>query len=168
MGNSTQLAAELSRNSPSHNGAHSPPGSLWRAFSLAILPFAHTPARAFVCTEMTDLVRFLIAGHDRASATERDERSRLMTAGKLMPRYHFNVYDGVVLLDKKGVELPDTMFARREAIRYAGVLLEEGARLESLGQEWRMEVTDGTELILFRLDFFVTPSPAIESLSRPE
>lgn len=53
-----------------------------------------------------------------------------------VPRYHFNVYDGVVLLDKKGVELPETIFARREAIRYAGVLLEEGARLESLGQEW--------------------------------
>lgn len=55
-----------------------------------------------------------------------------------MPRYHFNVYDGVTLLNKKGVELPDMMFARREAIRYAGVFLEEGARLESLGSEWRM------------------------------
>jgi hypothetical protein len=73
-------------------------------------------------------------------------------------RYHFNVYDSVVMLDKKGVELPDTTFARREAIRYAGVLLEEGARLESLGAEWRMEVTDESGLILFRLDFFVTPS----------
>lgn len=81
-----------------------------------------------------------------------------------MPRYHFNVYDGVTLLDKKGVELPDTQFARREAIRYAGVLLEEGARLESLGEEWRMEITDETGLILFRLDFFVTPSAAITSL----
>lgn len=81
-----------------------------------------------------------------------------------MSRYHFNVYDGVTLLDKKGVELPDVMFARREAIRYAGVLLEEGARLESLGREWRMEVTDGTGLILFRLDFFVTPSSAVNYL----
>ncbi|MCJ2118472.1 hypothetical protein MKK65_18185 [Methylobacterium sp. J-001] len=83
-----------------------------------------------------------------------------------MPRYHFNVYDGVVLLDKKGVELPDLIFARREAIQYAGVLLEEGARLESLGQEWRMEVTDGTNLILFRLNFFVTPSSAAISFEK--
>lgn len=75
-----------------------------------------------------------------------------------MPRYHFNVYDGVTLLDKKGVVLPDTKFARREAIRFAVVLLEEGARLESLGLEWRMEVTNDTDLILFRLDFFITPS----------
>ncbi|MCJ2070780.1 hypothetical protein MKK75_18620 [Methylobacterium sp. J-030] len=79
-----------------------------------------------------------------------------------MPRYHFNVYDGVVMLDKKGVELPEIMFARREAIRYAGVLLEEGARLESLGSEWRMKVTDEVGLILFRLDFFVTPSAAMK------
>lgn len=84
-----------------------------------------------------------------------------------MPRYHFNVYDGVTLLDKKGVELPDTKFARREAVRYAGVLLEEGARLESLGPEWRMEVTDTTGLILFRLDFFVTPSPVMKPLEIP-
>ena len=82
-----------------------------------------------------------------------------------MPRYHFNVYDGVTLLDKKGVELPDTMFARREAIRYAGVLLEEGARLESLGSAWRMEVTGETGVILFRLDFFVTPSAATTPLA---
>lgn len=68
-----------------------------------------------------------------------------------MPRYHVNVYDGVTLLEKKGVELPDTTFARREAIRYAGVLLEEGARLESLGQEWRMEVAAGRRNALFTI-----------------
>lgn len=84
-----------------------------------------------------------------------------------MPRYHFNVYDGVTLLDKKGVELPDTNFARREAIRYAGTLLEDGGEKDNLGAEWRMEVTDGAELILFRLDFFVTPSPVMRPLKLP-
>lgn len=84
-----------------------------------------------------------------------------------MPRYHFNVYDGVTLLDKKGVELPDTNFARREAIRYAGTLLEDGGEKDNLGAEWRMEVTDGAELILFRLDFFVTPSPVMRPLKFP-
>ena len=84
-----------------------------------------------------------------------------------MPRYHFNVYDGVTLLDKKGVELPNATFARREAIRYSGVLLEEGADKDDLGAEWRMEVTDETGLILFRLDFFVTPSPVMRSLKPP-
>ena len=84
-----------------------------------------------------------------------------------MPRYHFNVYDGVTLLDKKGVELPDSNFARREAIRYAGSLLEEGGKQDDLGLEWRMEVTDDQGLILFRLDFFVTHSPAMRHLEMP-
>lgn len=55
-----------------------------------------------------------------------------------MPRYHFNVYDSVPLPDKKGIELLEIMLARRETIRYAGVLIEEGARLESLGSELQM------------------------------
>lgn len=83
-----------------------------------------------------------------------------------MPRYHFNVYDGVELLDKKGVELPDFIYARREAIRYAGNLLEDGAIKDNLGEEWRMEVTDAVGLLLFRLDFFITPSPAVQSNKR--
>lgn len=84
-----------------------------------------------------------------------------------MPRYHFNVYDGVTLLDKKGVELPNSNFARREAIRYSGALLEDGAEQDNLGAEWRMEVTDDTGLILFRLDFFVTPSPVMRPSKMP-
>ena len=78
-----------------------------------------------------------------------------------MPRFHFNVYDGVELLDDKGVELPDTNFARREAIRYAGTLLEDGANKGSLGNEWRMEVTTDSGLVMFRLDFQVSESPAV-------
>lgn len=78
-----------------------------------------------------------------------------------MPCYHFNVYDGVQIIDKVGTELPDVRFARREAIRYAGSLLEDAAAKDGLGQEWRMEVTDGAGLILFRLDFLVTDSPAV-------
>jgi hypothetical protein len=84
-----------------------------------------------------------------------------------MPQYHFNVYDGIQLLDEKGVELPDTNFARREAIRYAGTLLEDGAAKDSLGNEWRMEVTDKVGLVLFRLDFLLTPSPAMRPTEPP-
>ena len=84
-----------------------------------------------------------------------------------MPRYHFNVYDGVILLDKKGVELPDSNFARREAIRYSGSLLEESGQQDNLGSEWRMEVTDDRGLILFQLDFNVTPSPVMRDFVKP-
>ena len=79
----------------------------------------------------------------------------------VVPRFHFNVYDGIELLDNAGVDLPDTNFARREAIRYAGTLLEDGAKKNSLGDEWRMEVTNDVGLVLFRLDFQVSESPAV-------
>lgn len=78
-----------------------------------------------------------------------------------MPRFHFNVYDGIEILDKLGVELPSITYARREAIRYAGGLLEDGARKDSLGSEWRMEITDESGLVLFRLDFLVTDAPVL-------
>ena len=79
-----------------------------------------------------------------------------------MPRYHFNVHDGRDVPDVDGTELPDLVFARREAIRMAGSLLEEGARDILPDSEWGMEVTDGTGLILFQLDFNVHQSPAVQ------
>jgi hypothetical protein len=78
-----------------------------------------------------------------------------------MPRYYFNIYDGVDILDDVGTELPDAVFARREAIRYSGAILEDEAERLSLGEEWRMEVLDGTGLMLFCLNFMVTASPAV-------
>jgi hypothetical protein len=78
-----------------------------------------------------------------------------------MPRYYFNIYDGVDILDDVGTELPDVVFARREAIRYSGAILEDEAERLSLGEEWRMEVTDGMGLMLFCLTFILTASPAV-------
>ena len=72
-----------------------------------------------------------------------------------MPRYHFNVHDGIEIPDEVGVDLPDINFARREAIRYAGTLLEEAANRESLGEEWRLDVTDASGAVLFSLSFMV-------------
>lgn len=77
-----------------------------------------------------------------------------------MPRYHFNVHDGSDLIDKDGTVLPDIVFARREAIRLAGKLLELGAGSINPGSEWRMDVTDDAGLLLFQLDFTVSQSPA--------
>lgn len=83
-----------------------------------------------------------------------------------MPRYHFHVHDGHDLLDDIGTDLPDIVLARREAIRYAGKLLEEGAGAIRAGSEWRMNVTDHTGLLLFQLDFSVSPSPAAQAFDR--
>ena len=72
-----------------------------------------------------------------------------------MPRFHFNVYDSVCVLDPEGTELADLQAARVEAVRYAGALLADDAQRVAAGVNWRMEVTDDTGLVLFRIDFAV-------------
>lgn len=77
-----------------------------------------------------------------------------------MPRFHFNVHDGVTALDRDGAELADWGDARLEAVRLSGAILETDARRIAVGEDWRMEVTDETGLALLRLDFTVMASAA--------
>lgn len=81
-----------------------------------------------------------------------------------MPRYHFNIFDGQSSVDQEGTELPDIAAARREALRLSGAVIEEAAKLHKLGEEWRMEVTDDTGLLLFRFDFVMMNTSATASL----
>jgi hypothetical protein len=87
--------------------------------------------------------------------------SRLTEREQRVPRYFFHVFDGQTLPDREGTELPDYNHARREAISYAGKLLDDDASRIGLGEDWHMEVVDEAGLILFRLDFFVTTSPVL-------
>ncbi len=73
-----------------------------------------------------------------------------------MPRYFFHIRDDHSEPDLEGTELPDIHAARQTAIRYAGEILNDDAHRVALGQDWRMEVTDGSGLVRFRLDFHVT------------
>lgn len=77
-----------------------------------------------------------------------------------MPRFHFNVHDGEDLPDRTGTELADWQDARLEAIRIAGAILRGDPGRIALGEDWRMEVTDETGLMLFRLDFTVMETAA--------
>ena len=69
-----------------------------------------------------------------------------------MPRFHFNVYDGVALPDLTARDFTDLDGARTEAVRLAGELMQDGATSRRLGDNWRIEVTDDTGRPLFRLD----------------
>ncbi|GEP11100.1 DUF6894 family protein [Methylobacterium gnaphalii] len=80
-----------------------------------------------------------------------------------MPRYHFNVFDGRKILDPAGQDLTDANSAQVEAIMVAGEIIKDYAKHIALGEDWHMEVTDDTGLILFRLDFQITVSPAVTS-----
>ena len=85
-----------------------------------------------------------------------------------MPRFYFNVYDGVALPDLAGVELKSWPDARFEAIRLAGAILRDEAKRIALTEDWRMEVTDENGLVLFRLDFTVLESAVTQGSRRPE
>ena len=85
-----------------------------------------------------------------------------------MPRFHFNVYDGVTILDEEGTEFVSWEEARLGAIRAVGEILKNSPKCVALGEDWRMEVTDETGLVLFRLDFQVIDSPAVMSSHRKE
>jgi hypothetical protein len=78
-----------------------------------------------------------------------------------MPRFHFHVHDGVSSLDVEGSELPDWQTARTEAIRLAGEILKDDAHRIGLGEDWRIEVTDHTGLILFQMMFQVIEAPVV-------
>ena len=77
-----------------------------------------------------------------------------------MPRYFFHVHDGTVMRDRDGTELPDLQTARAEALMLAGKIIGDAGARRDLGEEWVIEVTDETGLILFRMDFVVAESAA--------
>jgi hypothetical protein len=84
-----------------------------------------------------------------------------------VPRYFFHVYDGRADRDTTGTELPGVDQARREAIAYAGRILDDDAHRIALGEDWHMDVTDEAGLLLFRLDFLVTNAPAVPVRRKP-
>jgi hypothetical protein len=78
-----------------------------------------------------------------------------------MPRFHLNVHDGKSIIDEEGTELPDWQTARIEAIHLAGNILRDAAQSIALGEDWCIEVTDHTGLILFQMTFQVVEAPVI-------
>ena len=76
-----------------------------------------------------------------------------------MPRFYYNVYDGKSGLDVIGTELPDWDAARVEALRFMGEIMKDNARHILLYEDWRLEVTDSTGLILFQVALLMTETP---------
>jgi hypothetical protein len=82
-----------------------------------------------------------------------------------MSLFYFNTHDGITILDKEGTEFDTWEEARLDAIALAGQILKDNPKRIALGHDWRMEVTDETGLVLFRLDFQVMESPALSASS---
>lgn len=81
-----------------------------------------------------------------------------------MARYFFNIHDGYDFFDDQGVELNNWDEARQYAIRLAGNVIVDSALTTKLGENWSMDVTDLAGLILFRLDFHISGSPAVTAI----
>ncbi|QZO00221.1 DUF6894 family protein [Chenggangzhangella methanolivorans] len=78
-----------------------------------------------------------------------------------MPLYRFRILDGAEISDNGDLEFPDLASARVEAIRYAGALLHDAGRINSLGDRWRMDVTDPSGVTLVSVSFDVVDAPGI-------
>lgn len=70
-----------------------------------------------------------------------------------MPRYFFNVQDQTSMQDSDGVELPDAHAAWEEATTACGEMIRDLDGALQAGPEWRMEVADESQKLLFRFSF---------------
>ena len=77
-----------------------------------------------------------------------------------MPKYFFNVHDGLDIADDDGIECADLDTALREAVRYAGALLKDTGHHLNLGDTWSLEVVEETASTAFRIDLQIRPGLA--------
>jgi hypothetical protein len=77
-----------------------------------------------------------------------------------MARYFFNEFDGQYKVDDRGLDLPTLETARLEAVRYAGEAMRDQPELAWKGEEFRVEVTDDKQLVLFTVIVLGVEAPA--------
>jgi hypothetical protein len=70
-----------------------------------------------------------------------------------LPRYYFNVRHNTAERDGEGSELADIQAARLAAVRLSGELIQELDRSFWDTPDWRLEVTDAGQNVLFTLTF---------------
>ena len=80
-------------------------------------------------------------------------------------RYFFNLAGAVHNPDNEGLELAQLSDAREHAVRAAAEYIRDRHEIVWLGEEFRMEVTNGDRLILFTLIVVGVDAPAIRAAS---
>ena len=81
-----------------------------------------------------------------------------------MPRYFFATADGTRETDHIGTQLANIAAARVEAIRYAGDVLSDQPGMLWDGEDFRVEVSDETGLVLFTVVTMAMNSSATKTL----
>jgi hypothetical protein len=82
-----------------------------------------------------------------------------------LPLYHFEVRTPSHVMLTEGVELADHTAARVEAAKRIGLLLNEHAGLLWVDQDWQMDVTNETGLILYVINVTALKAPSTQGSS---
>ena len=77
-----------------------------------------------------------------------------------MARYFFNELQGEFKPDDDGIECASLEDARTQAVQYAGEVLRDHPTLIWTGEEFRIEVTDEKQLLLFTVIVLGVDAPA--------
>jgi hypothetical protein len=85
-----------------------------------------------------------------------------------LARYHFQVRTESHVALAETADLQGAQEARVEAARRIGALLDEHAHQLWADEDWRMDVTDETGLILFTIQVSALDSAATMGRKRPE
>jgi hypothetical protein len=77
-----------------------------------------------------------------------------------VPLFFFDVTEGDCALDPTGMILADAPAARHQAIAYASERLKEDAVGHWVAEDWRIEVKDDLDTVVFTLAFSTRPASA--------
>lgn len=81
-------------------------------------------------------------------------------------RYYFNLAGAVHNADNEGVDLSSMADARTEAVKFAAGYLADNPQTVWMGEEFRIEVTDGDRRPLFTFIAVGVDAPAREGRLR--
>jgi hypothetical protein len=79
---------------------------------------------------------------------------------QVLPRYHIGLRSETHLNETVQVERDDLTALRIELARFVGELLKEHAEVIWQDEDWRIDVTDETGLILFVMEIHATDTAA--------
>lgn len=83
-----------------------------------------------------------------------------------MPSYNIELRTAERVWEARKVKAADHTELRASVAKFVGELLQEHSRQLWLDQEWRVDVTDRTGMILFIMHLFVTDSAALHAPHR--
>ena len=70
-----------------------------------------------------------------------------------MPRYFFNVHDGISIEDHQGTEFDTIDEAKSHALRVSATMLTAHPKTFWNGEQWEMSVCDSNRVFVFGLLF---------------